>query len=74
MSYILLLNDDKLNDKNSALRLKDTEKMKKETKGKRCVLDQDKDITTNLASLFDDEDDACDNIKRRMFMRLNLKK
>ena len=64
MSYLSLLNDDKLNYKNVALRLKDIEKMKKEIKGKRCVLDQGKGVITKLVSLLDDEHDSCDNIKK----------
>ena len=46
------------------MRLKDIEKTKKEIKGKRRVLDRDKGIVTNLVSLVDDEDDACNNIKK----------
>ena len=34
--------------------------MKKEIKGKRCVLDQDKSAIANLTSLLDDDDDAAD--------------
>ena len=54
-----------LNDDNNDLRLKDTDKMKKEIKSKRCLLDQNKKFFTDLVKLLeeDDESDAKKNMK-----------
>ena len=75
LSCLSLLDNNKLNDDKRALRLVDTEKMKKEIKGKRCVLDQDKSIITNLVSLIDeDDDDAHDTIKKEDLYAIKFEK
>ena len=51
--------------------------MKKDIKGKRCVLDQDKSIITNLVSLIDDDDDdddVYDNIKKENLYVIKFEK
>ena len=52
--------------------------MKKDIKGKRCVLDQDKSIITNLVSLIndddDDDDDVYDNIKKEDLYAIKFEK
>ena len=52
LSYLALMDEE-----NKDLRLHDIEKMKKEIKAKRCTLDQDKAVITNLVSLLEDEDE-----------------
>jgi len=50
--------------------------MKKDIKGKRCVLDQDKSIITNLVSLIDDDDDddVYDNINKEDLYAIKFEK
>jgi len=49
--------------------------MKKDIKCKRCVLDQDKSIITNLVSLIDDDDDdVYDNIKKEDLYAIKFEK
>ena len=50
LSYLHLLSD-----VDCDLKLKDIEKMKKEHKGKRCVLDQDKSVVQDIAKVIEDE-------------------
>ena len=51
LSYFALLNDD-----NTDLRLNEIEKMKKEIKGKRCVLEQDTKVVTDIVSLLENDE------------------
>ena len=57
LSQLCLLDDDSLTDNKNTLRLDEIEKMKKHIKGKRCVLDQDTRIVTNLLAMLDKEEE-----------------
>lgn len=46
-----------LNDENNDLHSNEIEKMKKEIKGKRCALDQDNKVVTDLVKLLNKDDD-----------------
>jgi len=60
LSYLTLLN---LKETNEDFKLNDIEKMKKDVKGKRCALEQDKGIINNLVSLLEEDDDFVKNTK-----------
>ena len=55
LSYTALLPDD--NTSKVDLKLKDTEKMKKEIKNKRCVMDQDYSLVKRMAEVIEIVDD-----------------
>ena len=52
LSYLYLLSD---SNNNVDLKLKDIEKMKKDWKGKRCVLNQDTSVVKDMAQIIDNE-------------------
>jgi len=52
-----------LKETNEDFKLNDIEKMKKDVKGKRCALEQDKGIINNLVSLLEEDDDFVKNTK-----------
>ena len=56
LSYLSLLSNADSINKDCALR-DAIEKMKKETKGKRCMLDQDASVIATLVSLLEDDAD-----------------
>ena len=60
LSYLTLLN---LKETNEDFKLNDIEKMKKDVKGKRCALEQDKGIINNLVSLLEEDDNFVKNTK-----------
>ena len=55
------------------MRLDEIEKMKKQHEGKRCALDQDTNVVTNLVSLLE-EDDEYDFIKKEKVSVIDLEK
>lgn len=59
-SCLALLN---LKETNEGFKSNDIEKMKKDAKGKRCALEQDKGIINNLVSLLEEDDDFAKNTK-----------
>ena len=71
LSYLSLLNDEALNNDRVPLRLDKIEKMKKHVKGKRCVLDQDASVVTNLVPLME-EDDEYDFINKEKAFVIDL--
>ena len=52
LSYLALLHDD-----NTDSRLNEKEKTKREIKGKRCALEQDTKIVTDIVNLLEDDGD-----------------